>query len=359
MTFRTAICLVLIFILGCSQKSEQKVEYDLEFELSEVLVLEPQNPMTLGRSMGITPVAPDQSRFLVKNHNNSYVNVFSRDGDHLHHFGEPGRGPEEIDRIFMSGFDDELNVLIWDAGQDLLKFFDSNGDFIRADEAFISRGIWSRENLLHFTGSGWILPVEIPGAQAWDDRESVALFNDDFSEQTIGGGWDPFYKESATILQHPLITYDRESNHTWIVHRTSPSIRVIDHSLNEVHKISHHSPNFLQADQDILMEFSVEERQQALSRTSLLMQPYLTDRYFIHYFINQTEEVFQTLDSSDAGLFVAVYDRFTYEYLGEIEIPGVLTGVIDNQLMVLLDEDPDNFTIGLYEIQAEDRLASQ
>ncbi|MCH8557126.1 MAG: 6-bladed beta-propeller [Balneolia bacterium] len=356
MLFRLASYLLFFIIIGCSKEQVSHNEVTLVLEKVDVLTIEPKNPLTLGRIMGITPVAPDQSRFLVKNHNNSIVNVFARDGEHLYQFGEPGRGPEELERIFMSGFDDELNVLIWDAGQDLLKFFDSNGDFIQADEAFISRGIWSREHLLHFTESGWILPMETPGAQLWDDRESVALFNEDFSEQTTAGGWDPFYKESSTILQHPLLTFDRETNYIWVVHRTSPSIRILDTSFNKVQRLSHASSNFSRADQDILMEFGIQERQQALSNISLVMQPYLTDDYFIFYFVNQTEEVFQTLDSDDAGIFAAVYDKHSFDYVGEITLPGMLTGVIDSKLMVLLNDDPDDFTIGLYEIDVNDTL---
>ncbi len=345
-------------ILSC--ESDKKHESNtLSLVKSEALNLIPDDPLTLGNNMRVTPVAVDSDRFLVKNLNNSYVNVFRRDGTFLYSFGESGRGPDEIERIFTSGFDDEYNVVIWDAGQNLLKYFDSHGTFLEAKETFTPQEVWLREHLFHYIGDGWIAPIEIPEARSWGDRESVALFNKDFSSHETGGGWDPFYEHSESIFQHPLLTYDPDTKNTWLVYRTSPSIRVLDESLDEIQIMTHSSANFKKAEEDILIPASRQDRHLALSEISLIMQPYTTDSYFLFYFMNQTQESFQTMESDGVGFFVAVYDRENYSYLGELPIPGALTGVIDNKLMILLNDDPDDLTIGLYEVQAKDRLASE
>lgn len=351
---RLLLCsLSVLLLLGCRGESPSAGDENLRLAQTETLQLTPEEPLTLGNIMRVTPVSPDSSRFLVKNLNNSYVNVFGRDGSHLYRFGEPGRGPEEIDRIVSSGFDDANNVVIYDVGQDLLKFFDAQGEFIRAEDAFTSKGIWLREHLFHFMGDGWIIPMELAEARSWEQRESVAVFNEDFSHYETGGSWDPFYKDSESIFQHPLIAHSRESGHTWVVQRTSPGIRILDESLKELHRLSHRSPNFIEARQDIPMSYSRQEREQILSEISLVMQPYLTERYFLFYFINPSKEAYEMKDSINVGMFVAVYDREDYSYMGELSLPVLLTGVIDNKLMLLLNDDPDALTIGLYEINID------
>lgn len=350
---RLMLCTLSMFLLlGCRGESPSAGDENLRLVQTETLQLTPEEPLTLGNIMRVTPVSPGSGRFLVKNLNNSYVNVFGRDGSHLYRFGEPGRGPEEIDRIVSSGFDDANNVVIYDVGQDLLKFFDAQGEFMRAEDAFTSKGIWLREHLFHFTGDGWIIPMELAEARGWDQKESVAVFNEDFSRHETGGRWDAFYKDSENIFQHPLIAHSRESGHTWVVHRTSPGIRILDEALEEQHQLSHSSPNFIEVQQDILMSYSRQEREQALSEISLVMQPYLTERYFLFYFINPSEEAYEMQDSINIGMFVAVYDREDYSYVGELSLPALLTGVIDNKLMLLLNDDPDALTIGLFEIEA-------
>jgi hypothetical protein len=102
------------------------------------------------------------------------------------------------------------------------------------------------------------------------------------------------------------------------------------------------------------MNYSRQEREQALSEISLVMQPYLTERYFLFHFINPSKEAYETQDSINIGTFVAVYDREDYSYVGELSLPALLTGVIDNKLMLLLNDDPDALTIGLYEITRDE-----
>lgn len=81
------------------------------------------------------------------------------------------------------------------------------------------------------------------------------------------------------------------------------------------------------------------------------MQPFLTDDFFLFYFMNQNEIFRESLDYSDLEQYIGVYSLEGRHYHGEIELPHQFKGVLNNQLMIIRDDDPDHFIIGLYEIE--------
>jgi hypothetical protein len=81
---------------------------------------------------------------------------------------------------------------------------------------------------------------------------------------------------------------------------------------------------------------------------------YFLPEYLLHYFVILTEEFQQTRDHNDKIHYINLYDKESYNSYGEIELPYFLGNVIGDKLYLIENDDPDNYTIGIYEIRSDE-----
>lgn len=348
--------LIIALLYGCKQDQEST-----SYETSTVptLILKKDFQLTgyptnvITRTKDVFHVFPDQSAFIVTNFDNIFFSVIDSSGAYINHFGQEGRGPTELLTVARVGFDQDQNIFVYDGNQDLIKSFSRDGSFLDAYTGVVEQQVWPRGDVMMLANGYWYMAAEVAGEQDYANKQSVARMEQDFSEPVTGGGWDAFYRNRSTILQQPQLTYDSKREQLIVVHRTSPNIRFIDLDLNETDTWHHRSPNFLLHEEDILRSHPPEQRAEIVGQISMVEQPFVAGDLLLFQFMNQNETFRQSLDFSDLEQFIGVYNLEDGTYYGEVELPHRLKGVIDNQLILLKDDDPDNFIIGLYEINLD------
>ena len=304
----------------------------------------------ISRTKDVFHIFPDQSAFIVTNFDNVFLSVFDSSGAYLTHLGEEGRGPTELLTTARVGFDHDQNIFVYDGNQDQIKSFNRDGTFSDAYVGVVEHQIWPRGDVLIMVDNYWYMPAEVAGERDYSNKQSLTRMNHDFSNPQTGGGWDSFYRNRNTILQQPQLAYDQKREQFIVVHRTSPNIRLVNSDLEVIETWHHSSPNFLLHEEDILRSHPPEQREEIVGQISLIEQPFIADDLLLFQFMNQNETFRESLDFSDLEQFIGVYSLEDGTYHGEIELPYRLKGVMNNQLMLLKDDDPDNFIIGLYEI---------
>ncbi|MCH8567393.1 MAG: 6-bladed beta-propeller [Balneolales bacterium] len=183
-------------------------------------------PHVIARTRPYFHVLPDQSGFIISNHDNVILTLFDSSGNYITHFGEPGRGPEEFLVPLRIGFDTNQNIFVYDVNQEIIKKFDIFGTFIESFTGLVEHQIWSRGNMMPLIDNKWYIPMEKPGDPSFSENTSVAVAEYDFSSVKTGGGWDPYYKNRRGTLQFPKLVFDYSREELFVVNRTSPSIRV-------------------------------------------------------------------------------------------------------------------------------------
>lgn len=87
-------------------------------------------------------------------------------------------------------------------------------------------------------------------------------------------------------------------------------------------------------------------------KQSAVGESFVSNTYFFFYHFNWTEEFWQTRDPNAKPHFLNVFQKDEpHAFLGEISLPYMPLYISPNNKAYLLeDDDPDNFTIGVYEV---------
>lgn len=352
-----AVCLLVFFTIACANEHEKQDQFgmasiELQHERDIVLTGHDLDVITVIREP--LHVFSDQASFLVTNKRDSYkMAIFDTSGTYITSFGARGRGPGEFLSTSAVGIDYEDHIFIYDLNQDRITKFDNSGNYIKEFEGLLKDRFWIRGGPMLLIDGYWHINTEIAEATDYNAKQAIARTARDFSAPVAVGGWDPVYADAAGTMMptNPMIAYDAERGQIIVVHRTSPNIRVLDKAYQPVTQWVHESPNFMEADLDVNALMSRDDMIRIIMEISLIMQPFIVEDYFIFHYINQYEAFYESRDYKDAGLHIGVYNLDDGNYLGEIELPYRLIGVIAGKLVLLKDDNPDAPVFSFYRIK--------
>lgn len=348
---RVSVLICCIIVMANQGLCEELLyESDSENVISKVdeIHLKGYDPLAIGNILPIFAIDHHNGTVAITNRDNVEILLFSPSGEMTAHFGKPGRGPDELMTTITRGFDQDGNLWIYDYQQDLLKSYSEDGDFITSKPGFIEDGIWIRGNLLYSIDDAWFFAMELAGAGQHTEGEGIAKYSSEFELIATGGEFDPIYHNSRTILAQPYIAVDKKRSQIIMVQRTSPYIQVFDSNLELITRKKGDKNYFKQSDRDILMRHSMEERNQMLLERSLVEDPWVTDDHLIFVFTNYDQKYFTSRDPQDLIQYAAIYDLENFELLAEFRLPHRIAGVLDNKLLLLENDNPDNIIIGKY-----------
>lgn len=364
MKYQSTVFLLLFLFLSCNNSESN--ENISEFQESEVskknIELKLHDRITLTVPDSVVIAAPnytfemDQSgdrmaffdvmtyRFL----------IFDKDGKFLHSLGRDGRGPEEFMMVYSYTFDEKGNLIVYDDGLKMLKIFDDtyqiqNSISIKNDEFyFASHKLFAKDGFI-LTG---ILETKFAGPSRKDEisgsRIAAQLTYDGLGGKVLGR-YDPYLKQIPPSTYRPVMFLDGEIVYT----SHSNSYRIQSFNLNtqkRVNYFGYRSENFGHLEEEIDPREPLETRFKKGFEESSTRMIHADEHYVYHYFINGTEEWLEAKDLSALKNHLVIYDKLNRQFIGEIVLPYRLSYARDNRFYLLENEDPDQFTIGIYEV---------
>jgi len=364
MKYQSTVLLLLFLFLSCNNSESN--ENISEFQESEVskknIELRLHDRITLSVPDSVVIAAPNYTFEMDRNGERmAFFDVmtykfliFDKAGNFLHSLGRDGRGPEEFMMVYSYTFDENGNLIVYDDGLKMLKIFDDtyqiqNSISIKNDEYYFASHKLFAEDGFILTG---ILETKFAGPSRKDEvsgsRIVAQLAYDGLSEQ-IFGIYDPYLKQIVPSTYRPVLFVDDEMLYT--SHSNSYRIQVFNlDSKEREHYFGFKSAYFGHLEEEIDPGEPLEVRFRKGFEESSTRMIHADENYVYHYFINGTEEWLEAKDLSALNNHLVIYDKMNHQYIGEILLPHRLSYANDNRLYLLESENPDQFTIGIYEV---------
>jgi len=364
MKYQSTVLLLLFLFLSCNNSESN--ENISEFQESEVskknIELKLHDRITLSVPDSVVIAAPNYTFEMDRNGERmAFFDVmtyrfliFDKDGKFLHSLGRDGRGPEEFMMVYSYAFDEKGNFIVYDDGLKMLKIFDDtyqiqNSISIKNDEYYFASHKLFAEDGFILTG---ILETKFAGPsrkdEVWKSR-IVSQLTYDGAGGEVFGIYDPYLKQIVPSTYRPVLFMGDEMLYT--SHSNSYRIQVFNlDSKKREHYFGYRSENFGHLEEEIDPREPLETRFRKGFEESSTRMIHADDDYVYHYFINGTEQWLEAKDLSALKNHLVVYDKLNRQFIGEIVLPHRLSYARDNRFYLLENEDPDQFTIGIYEV---------
>ena len=351
-----------LFLVACAENrdtpnseivnKDQQVELHKTGELIIQNKLEGDFPMARLRHNFTTN--QDMSEFIFYDEVNRQFFVTNKSGTVERVISREGRGPGELSNVASFTTNKSEQLIVYDGGQLLMKKFDLHGETFsefevdQAEYAIVNRSIVANNDRFYTP----ILKTEYFGdlTQSWQSS-LVGEFNYEGELIEIIGEYDSNLRDGRFYSPFPLINVDFKNDLLFSSHSNDYRIQVTNLKNGEhVTLFGIKSENFRKADDNISQFQSQAEIQEQSIGLSFVGDIYLTERYLLLHFENVTEEFYQTRDHNEKNHFLKVYDRKTHEFYNELELPNIIGQVVDNNIYLIEDDNPEHYTIGVYEI---------
>lgn len=266
-----------------------------------------------------------------------------------------GKGPDEI--LNAAGFDmDEQNQLVvYDNMQRMIKIFDHEGELKSSSEL---------KNNDHFMiGNDLTAFDKKLIAGVFDQKLSQDLNENEAQKSTLAGvfgydgelvdtigTYDPAVNDTKHYNFFSMVSYDTKSNRLISTQYSSYRIQLYELETGErLAWFGRDTENFNEGQEPITGDMPLEKVQKMSIGRSTPMRLHFSQDYIMLYFENMTEEFYETENRNDREFYIALYDRDTFESYGEFELPHAVGNVAGNKLYLIEDNNPDGFTVGMYE----------
>lgn len=358
--------------LSCTKEIDDN-KTEIRFEESSVL----SKKVSATKTNSITLQVPDSVVFGAPNYTldinpvtgqlyildaiSRFYLVFDEDGNYVSRFGGEGRGPEEFLLPFATCFDPDGNFYVYDDMQRLIKKFDS--EFELTDTIVTDPGAYYITGGLMFcTENSIYAPViESRYTAAGDDGLSSAwkssyLMKYDLSKSSTSfwGNYDLHQKNNLSNKHRPVFYIDFSGQQIYATHRNSFKIRILrlENAGVKAH-FGRKTENYKEqiTDPSTVRPFSNESRM-ILYEQSMVSKifPDSDKKYLMLYYMNGNEQWDQNRDLSDLDYFLKIYSLEDYSLIGELQLPHRVSAVNGNKLLLIMNEDPAEYTLAWYEI---------
>lgn len=361
------VILIFVVLTSCSNSSSDQtgLEFTNSTHSDASISLIKKDEITLSTPDSVFLAAPDYTfvtdhkgeRMALFDLGTSQFLIFNQEGEFVQSVGRDGRGPEEFMMVFSYTFDNDGNLVVYDDGLKRIKIFDSGYNLIRTseiknDQYYLASHKIFADNDRIISG---ILQTEYSGPMKRDqvtNSKIAGAFSYNTEESNLLGKYDPYLNEIVPSTNRPVIHVDGQFLYT--SHSNSYRIQVFDISNgNRMSYFGYRSESFGHLDEEIDPRESLEERFRKGFEESSTRMIHTDDKYLYFYYINGTEEWMEAKDLSTLNYQLMIYNKKTLDFLGEINLPYRLSHAKSNNFHVLEDENPDNFTYGVYQVVIE------
>lgn len=357
---------LIFLIIGCNEQQVADQNFYKSPDKKANLTLKKVDEFTLHGPDTLEIAAPnyrfasnhDQTRFAFFDVIFNRFLIANRNGKIVQTIGAAGNGPKEFRMVYTYNYDERDNLIAYDFIQRLMKIFDPEGDLLHTikigdNEFTISGKMLFANNKKIYVGirENKYNPISDPDLlSAWQSK-FFASFTYKGDSLKLFGMSDPFLKYSKSAYDRTVFTADFPENKLYAAHENSYRMQIFN---AETHRrlayFGRQSSNFGLLKEEIPTTLSRKEqslRRLDESGTELI---YTTKDYILFFFINISKEWLETKNLNTLDYYCAVYDKKSHDFLDEIELPYRLGLVAGDRLYLIEDEDPANYTIGIYEI---------
>jgi len=267
-----------------------------------------------------------------------------------------GSGPNQFVLPIQIAYDDG-NLLVYDNSADRITVLDENKNMIYETEGTLKHGVWTRGTYAFFRDEYFIASMKetsILNTLDFESARAISILNIKTGEIQKGGKFPANIDRLDSFQKYPLLAYNLDNNSVYYVFYTWPDVQKLDLNTLENELKSNYTPSFMRK-RTIKVDFNNPELQTiefakkiGVDRTELITVD-ISNGYFISTWKNYSEAYFDSIDPADIAYFGVRYSYPEFDNPQEFTIPGLPLGFYDGKLLILENDDPLEFVIGLYE----------
>lgn len=283
--------------------------------------------------------------------------VINSDGEILSQFGGKGRGPTEFLQVLSYTVDENERVIAFDESQKLIKIFTIDGALVNtfqvlSNENLSETGLFleARDGVIYM---GILENRYLASGEQW---KSNLIAKYDYQGNFLGfiGRYDKGIKDSNFYGHGVVFGINFDTGKLYSTHMDMNSIQVYDIKSGERENyFIYDETHFQSSKREIRVNMNPGVRNELLATQSITRGLISTDTHLLHTYQNSSVDWYTTRDPDELTNYLTIYDGSRNNFLDEIEIPGNLAGSFNNQLFVIEDTNPDNFTFGVYELSTQ------
>lgn len=370
MRIKTIIILAILF-LSCEveKKSNGKnpsvdlsdgVQLNLE-KISEFKIENTQH-LTLDRIRDVVVLNQEEKRLAWVNEDKNEVFITDINGKYICKFGSQGRGPKEFLEITSVGFGSENNIFVYDAKLDLFKKFNDQCKFFEIYEGVLERGIWLLSRKLTMYDNRFYLGIEEQdksnASNFWKSK-TIGAFTNEMELKNSFGVFDSLLIDGNYLYSYPMVTLDRKTGLIYTTHRTLPIVQVFNPE-NELRegRFGFYSSSFLVASETPSLSDPIRVRREKNLEQSFVEESFVSDEHFFLQYTQLTEDLLVYGDPTLRKAYLNIFEKEKpHAFLGEISLEFVpLTITSKGKIFLLEDNNPENFRVGVYELEKTSNL---
>lgn len=344
-----SIIILGVFFSGCVNKKEQeklKAVPIHDFELSET------TQEYLLRLYTQVVDNPDKDELLFTNYG-SVVGVVITDyqGNFIEKIGEKGRGPKELLTSRFFGARDSNKVLILDKALALFKLYNRESGEVSLYPYEVKTGISITSRNISFCNDMWYAGGQMLDVAPRPSTPTIAKFDKNLSLIDTLGGYDPFFNGRKDILQETSYSLDCENEIVYTVQGKTPKIQAFSTATGDLLGSTEiHPPSFKVSEKFITMASNPQEMSRYLSEEqSISLHLAHNDSYLYLVFRNDSGIYKRNRVLNESSHFVGVYDKNTFDFIGEVKVSGAILGTTKRGNLIML-KDEENLGIQIIEI---------
>jgi hypothetical protein len=349
-----------ILINSCtSDLSEQELDLissagSSEIELLKVdsIVLDPGDQM-IGRFLEYMKINEEGTTLLFTDQMNQQVFLFDRQGRFINTIGSEGSGPEEFLQIISFDIHNE-RVVIADESLYVVKIFSVEGELLDSFKLFDGQNFTIPWFGGHLNDRWFYVPV-LDLNFTNEKTKSPIVAKIDLSTgrlEKLIGKYDPFVEISNDYSNFHRFAIDEESQQLITSLNTSSRVQIFDLETNtRTNYFSADVPEWRPLQEKITPMMSRQKIRDLTLGTNHVQGIFMNDKLIFQAFQIMTEEWQQTKDILEKQNMLALYDRSGKAFYGTVTLPGLLGEVHNDQLFIIENVNPDQYTIGVYEIE--------
>lgn len=284
--------------------------------------------------------------------------VYTNDGEFLKSFGRTGRGPLEFQLVYAYNIDAEDNLYVYDDAQRQIKVFNNDLQLTSIQdvdnaEYFISSHSIEIINDEVILG---VIDARVVGNgmnrnELINSSPIMIVSSDSLNMARYLGTYDPYIKSINSRYNRPLFDIDEVNNTILVSHQNS--YRFQEYDMKSGERVTYFGVKDESFGEGMAKIRQGENRQSRISKTmseSSNEKVFYTSDYIGNYYINGTEQWFDTKDLADLNYFISLYSKDNHSLKSVLRTDYRLIGVFNDELYFIEDENPDNFQIGIYSI---------
>lgn len=348
---RRSFSLIVLLLIFIASACDSKKKILLELKKVDSLVLRPDTTDLFGSFYEDFRINKNGSKLAFYDRVKEKVFVFDHQGEFIKSYGENNKGPKGIISVDGYDFNSSDEVVILDLRQGLLKVFEPSGEIVKSSIVFEDESYFLSGFGFYMHNDTIYLPIlEGKYGNQPDSSALVGKMDLDGKFSDVFGNIDPFLNDDNQYVLDNV--FDITSN--GIIHTNlTSSFRIQSYDINKGNYIGIFGvrfPSFSLPRQEVSLELSIPEINERMTGSSVTNSIHSTEEYFIQHVQVLTKEWFENVNYEDKDNFLVIYDMQTKEFLGEIHTDHTLGAVHKNKLYMIEDFNPDNYTIGIYEL---------